>query len=276
MLGLPRQMPRTFYAEDLGEQSWDVLSVNLGFDQAGNAIVPVIVDQNTARYGLGLYGGVGEKFTLGDRDRKRTFQVVGLLKNSFFQGALLLDETELLRLFPGTEGYQYFLIDTSKEASPMIAVLLEDQLADYGFDAEPVVDRLAALYGVQNTYLATFQSLGGLGLLLGTLGLLAVQLRNVFSRRREFALLQACGFSKRRLSLIIILESILLLTAGLLLGVIAAGIALLPHWAFGGAKIPWFATGELLLIVVLVGMAVGFVAVRQMVRLAPIVALRGE
>ena len=32
---------------------------------------------------------------------------------------------------------------------------------------------------MQNTYLSTFQSLGGLGLLLGTIGLAALQLRNV-------------------------------------------------------------------------------------------------
>ena len=38
---------------------------------------------------------------------------------------------------------------------------------------------------MENTYLSTFQTLGGLGLVLGTFGLAAVLLRNVLERRRE-------------------------------------------------------------------------------------------
>ena len=54
-----------------------------------------------------------------------------------------------------------------------------------------VPDRIAAFHRVENTYLSTFQSLGALGLLLGTAGLAAVLLRNVLERRRELALLRA-------------------------------------------------------------------------------------
>ena len=52
-----------------------------------------------------------------------------------------------------------------------VTTLLETDLADAGFDAERVADRLANFLSVQNTYLSTFQTLGGLGLLLGTVGL---------------------------------------------------------------------------------------------------------
>ena len=62
-------------------------------------------------------------------------------------------------------------------------------LGDYGFRSETTVGRLSTLAAVQNTYLATFQSLGGLGLMLGTIGLAVVQWRNVLERRGELALL---------------------------------------------------------------------------------------
>ena len=73
---------------------------------------------------------------------------------------------------------------------------LEDALADFGADATGTAERLAQFHRVENTYLSTFQTLGGLGLLLGTVGLATVLLRNVLERRRELALLGAVGFRR--------------------------------------------------------------------------------
>ncbi len=52
---------------------------------------------------------------------------------------------------------------------------------------ESTRSRLMNLMAVQNTYLSTFQSLGGLGLILGTFGLAVVQLRSAMERRGELA-----------------------------------------------------------------------------------------
>lgn len=277
ILGVPAAMPEEFQAADLGESSWNALETDLGRDLGGNKIVPVILDENTARYGLGLFGGVGERFDIDDSQGRRvSLQVVGLLKNSIFQGDLLLAESHLLRLFPKTGGYQYFLIRAPQGKNQQIASLLERQLSDFGMDVEPVAERLSALFAVQNTYLASFQSLGGLGLLFGTLGLVAVQLRNIFSRRGELALLRACGFRRSRLSLMVVLENLVLLLTGLLLGVVAAVLALLPHLILDGAALPWMSVWKMLLVVVVVGLIVGLFAVRAMLRPAPITALRGE
>ena len=82
----------------------------------------------------------------------------------------------------------------------------------------PTAERLAEFHKVENTYLSTFQTLGGLGLLLGTLGLAAVLLRNVLERRRELALLGAVGYGRSRLFASSIAESALLLVCGLAVG----------------------------------------------------------
>ena len=58
----------------------------------------------------------------------------------------------------------------------------------------PTAERLEAYLAVENTYLTTFQALGGLGLLLGALGLAVVLLRSVWERRGELALLRALGY----------------------------------------------------------------------------------
>jgi ABC-type antimicrobial peptide transport system permease subunit len=129
---------------------------------------------------------------------------------------------------------------------------------------------------VQNTYLTTFQSLGGLGLLLGTFGLATVQLRNVLERRGELALLRAAGFRRARLALLVMLENAALLVGGLGVGVLAALIAILPHLLQGGAAIPWGTLTVTLSIVLLVGLAAGMSAVRATLRAPLLPSLRGE
>jgi putative ABC transport system permease protein len=181
-----------------------------------------------------------------------------------------------LKLFPDVSGYRYFLIAANEQATQPIAQALETQLGDYGFDTQTTGARLAEFFAVQNTYLATFRSLGGLGLLLGTLGLATVQLRNVIERRRELALLRAAGFRRSRLATLVMLENAALLIGGLATGIIAALVALAPHLFTGGAGIPWSSLAAMLAIVLVVGLLAGLAAVSAAVRAPILEALRGE
>ena len=76
------------------------------------------------------------------------------------------------------------------------------------------MQRLGELNAVQNTYLNTFQVLGGLGLLLGSLGLGVVVMRNVQERKSELALLRAIGFEKRTIKRFVLGEYLGLLMGG--------------------------------------------------------------
>jgi ABC-type antimicrobial peptide transport system permease subunit len=153
---------------------------------------------------------------------------------------------------------------------------LESALAEEGFDAVDAREQLAQFLAVQNTYLSTFQSLGALGLLLGTIGLAVVQLRSVLERRGELALMRAGGFDRGRLTWMVVWENAVLLLGGLGVGSIAAAVALVPQWAPHGASVPWRILGLLLGLIAVVGMAAGWLATRSALR-APIVpALRGD
>jgi putative ABC transport system permease protein len=236
-----------------------------------------MLDQNTALYSLHLYGGVGEIFEIdAPRGGKVNLRVVGLLKNSIFQGELLVSEANFLNLFPEVSGYRYFLVAAAPKKTEAVATALESQLGDYGFDTQSTTARLAEFFAVQNTYLATFRSLGGLGLLLGTLGLATVQLRNVIERRRELALLRAAGFRQSRLAKLVMLENAALLIAGLGTGIIAALIALAPHLFAGGAGVPWGSLLAMLAIVLVIGLLAGMTAVSAAVRAPLLQALRGD
>lgn len=239
--------------------------------------VPVVIDQNTALYSLRLMGGVGEEFDFtypGGQTVK--FKVVGLLSNSVLQGSLLVGEADFKRLFPQTSGYRYFLIQAPDENAERAAAALEERLGDQGFDARSARDILVDLMAVQNTYLSTFQSLGALGLVLGTFGLAAVQLRSVLERRGELGLLRAAGFRQSRLAGLVMLENVVLLLGGLAIGILAALVAVLPHMFVREARPPLAELAVMLGLVALVGCVVGLLAVRGALRVPVIAALRGE
>jgi hypothetical protein len=248
------------------DNPWRLLEKTLPPDADHVTPVPVVLEQNTAMYALHLWKGVGETFALPDaRGGTVRLRVVGLLDNSIFQGMLLIGEDAFLRLFPEVSGYQFFLVETPAAQTAAVRQALERTLGEYGLAAETTSQRLAGFMAVQNTYLSTFQSLGGLGLLLGTLGLAAVQLRNVLQRRRELALLRAVGFRRAALAEWVLFENALLLVGGLAIGILAALVAILPHLVFGGAVVPWTSLGATLALVLAVGLLAGLAAVRAAV-----------
>jgi len=282
VLGVPRRfIERDGFAWtnrlNTATNPWTLLDQPPRRDADGVPRVPVILEKNTANYSLHLWGGLGETFEMTD-DRRQTirFEVVALLSNSIFQGDLLIGEPAFLRLFPETSGYRFFLVETPPSQTAAARNTLERDFGDYGLSAETTGRRLADFLAVQNTYLSTFQSLGGLGLLLGTLGLAVVQLRNVLERRGELALLRATGFRRATLAWLVLLEHALLLAAGLAIGTAAALLAVLPHLLDRAASLPWASLAGTLTIIWAMGLAVGVFAVRAAVGSPLPAALREE
>jgi hypothetical protein len=131
-----------------------------------------------------LHLGLGDEITVqNERGQDVQLRIVAMLSSSILQGELIVAEAPFLRMFPSASGYPFFLIESPPDQSPGLAQSLERDLERYGLDVEPTAQRLAAYLAVENTYLSTFQTLGGLGLLLGTLGLAAVAVRNMLERR---------------------------------------------------------------------------------------------
>ncbi|HIG80232.1 MAG TPA: FtsX-like permease family protein, partial [Verrucomicrobiales bacterium] len=166
-------------------------------------------------------------------------RIAGFLANSVLQGDLIISEKQFVKHFPSASGYRVFLIDSADpKATSAIAIALSFALEDYGLELTPATRRLAEFSQVQNTYLDIFQALGGLALLLGSVGLGVVVLRNVLERRGELALLQAVGFRKSALHLLVLAEHGGLLVLGLLAGIISAAVAVWPALSAPGQGMP--------------------------------------
>jgi hypothetical protein len=237
--------------------------------------IPVIADANSMTYVL--HRALGEDIVINHRGQLITLRLVAALHDSVLQGELLMSDANFLKVFPEQEGYQFLLVTAPPGRADAVARTIEDRLSDFGADAVPAAERLADFHKVENTYLSTFQTLGGLGLLLGTIGLAAVLLRNVLERRRELALLGAVGYGRTRLFVIVIAESALLLAGGLAIGTVCALVAVAPAVAERGGRLPTNAGTWLMLFAVFgTGLVSSIVATRAAIQSRLLDALRAE
>jgi len=236
--------------------------------------IPVIADAHSITYVL--HTGLGEDIVINEGGQEIRLRVVAALTDSIFQGELLMSEANFVDLFPGQEGYPYLLVESGPEVIQDAARSIEVALEDFGAVATPTASRLAKFHQVENTYLSTFQALGGLGLLLGTVGLGAILMRNVMERRRELALLRALGYRQAHFFAMVIAENTLLLVSGLVTGAACALLAIAPALADRGGRLP----GTLLMVllggVLAAGLITSLIATITALRSPLLSALRSE
>jgi hypothetical protein len=213
-------------------------------------VIPAFADQTVITWSL--------KKKIGDtlaymNEAGETLRLVlaGGLNNSIFQGNILIGREHFVENFPSSGGASVMLVDAPKEEASAVSDELERGLNDYGIDVSGTSRRLAQFNSVENTYLVVFMVLGGLGVIIGTLGLGIVIARNLLERREELALLAAVGFSRDLLTRLLLTENVLLLVAGMLTGILAAFIGILPSlltpsFTLHGTFMVWLVVGVFL------------------------------
>ncbi|MBI3879544.1 MAG: ABC transporter permease [Verrucomicrobia bacterium] len=237
--------------------------------------VPAIGDEASILWALGKKVGDTLDYT-DERGRVFKLRLVASVGGSILQGNLVIAESEFVKRFPTESGYRVFLVDAPAANATNIAATLTRAMRDVGLELTPTATRLDAFNAVQNTYLSTFQVLGGLGLLLGSIGLGVVVLRNVLERRSELALLLAVGFRARAVKWLVVSEHGALLLLGLAAGTLAALVAVLPGLLAAGAERHWLALAVTLGAVLASGAVWTVAATAMALRGRLLAALRNE
>lgn len=210
-------------AEPSEGSAWTLLSKTID-----DTTIPAIGDYATVYWGLGLQ--VGDTLAMQDgRGLTLNLRIVGILKESVFQGRLIIHERDFIERFASAGGYNVLLADANNERLEALATALSRKLGDYGAEVMTTEVILREFMRVENTYLTIFLALGGLGLVLGSTGAGLTLLFNVLDRRGELAMMQAMGFSKRLLHRLLMAEHIGLFAAGVLAGGCSAIVAVLPN-----------------------------------------------
>ena len=259
-------------AESAEERANPWLLLNRRF---ADGAIPTVADQTSLTYVFHLQVGDDFVFTPNGTTPLR-LRIVGALADSMLQSELIVSEDRFVSLFPRHEGYRVWMIDASVDDANALATRLEDRLADFGVDVVDTRARLAAYHRVENTYLSTFQALGALGLLLGTIGLAAVLARNVLERRRELGLLGAIGFTRRNVRTLVLAESLVLVGLGVTLGTVTALVAVAPALIERRAPMPSAQIGFLLVAVVATGLSASLVAARAAMHVGVVDAMKNE
>ena len=223
---------KTIEAED------DISPWYLLQNDSGDNTIPAVGDYATVIWGLkkNLSDTIEYQDESGQVVR---LKIVGILKDSVLQGRLLISEDHFIEYFPSVDGYQLFLFDADWNNLPSYTAQMSKLYRDFGMEITPTAVKLAQFHEVENTYLAIFLVLGGLGLILGSAGLGLVLVLNVLDRKAELAMMQAIGFQKPRLRQMLFFEHAVLLLAGVLGGLIPAVLAVYPVIRTQGMDFPY-------------------------------------
>jgi putative ABC transport system permease protein len=230
ILGVPQEMIDrdgfTFASVPRGVKNpWELLNEDFNRD-----VIPIFADDSTAQYILHI--SPGQTIDVADgQGRVRHLLLVATLAGSIFQSELLMSDDHFRAFYPRLNGYGTVLIATRAADEQPIRSALGEELGEYGVTVRTTTSVLAGYLEVQNTYLSTFEALGGLGLMLGTIGLAVVLVRTVIERRSELALLASLGFSRWMRVKLMLSENIFLLLAGLAAGTVCAIVGVLPAMA---------------------------------------------
>ena len=245
-----------------GEKAWELLNADFG-----PGVVPAIGDEATVRWALGKSVGQSLEF-VDQRGEKFKVQIVAKIANSIFQGSLLISQKQFTRRYVSSSGSRVFLASAPADQTAELVKKLNRAMSDVGMEASGSVDRLAGFNTVQSTYMAMFQTLGSLGLALGTIGLGLAVVRNIMERRGELAVLWAVGFENSAIRRMLLIEHAGLLVLGVFCGLVSAILAAAPVIKSAGGQLPYASLSATVTAMLLLGML--------WISLAAVLTLRGE
>ncbi|MCK5529295.1 MAG: ABC transporter permease, partial [Kiritimatiellae bacterium] len=203
-----------------------------------NNIIPAVADMEVITWSLAKKIGDIISYT-DDSGKELKLKLVGGLANSIFQGSIIIAENDFRKHFPSEGGTKILLIDSLTPISRADPKEVTLAFEDYGLELVSAKDRLAEFNTIQNTYLSIFLILGGLGIILGTVGLGIVVVRNIDDRRQELAIMRAVGYKQKELYQLLLREHIILLLAGVACGGISGFLAVLPAIVSAGGSVPY-------------------------------------
>ena len=269
-------------------------------DTQGTVIMVGLADQMIADSGGDYADLVGQTVTLTirlPRGETKDFSttIVGVENNRSFQSANLglQERTEIKAWWYGrpetldTDGYDMLVVRAADDAS--VPTVLESAEA-LGLQAQS----LGAVLEIANRVLAVMQALlgsvGGLALLVATLGVANTMMMAIYERTREIGVLKALGAQNKEVRRMFTADAVLLGFIGGVLGLILGTLlGRLVDWighfylaregvtGIGQMSIvpPWLAVGALIF-AAFIGVLGGFYPAARAARLDPVEALKHE
>jgi len=243
--------------------------------QLANGVIPGFADQTVIQWGL--QKKIGDTILYKDESGKALkVKLVGGLDNSIFQGNILVSAELFRQYFPSVGGSKLMLVDGAFAKRSEISERLTYLFQDYGMMLTPASERLAQFNSVENTYLSVFMLLGGLGIIIGTIGLGIVLLRNLTERKQEIALYQALGFSQSYIFKLLFAENLFILFVGIGIGTFAAFAGIMPSFISPSFQLPTIFLLVIFLLILLNGCVWIYFPIKSSLQKNLMLSLRNE
>ena len=241
----------------------------------GKNCIPAVADQSVITWGMGKAIGDSIAYT-NELGEKIYLVLVGGLDNSVFQGNLIISKDNFVHNFPSISGSRIILADVAPKQKNDLKENLEGALRNYGVEIESSAERLTTFNSVTNTYLDIFVALGGIALILGTLGIAIILIRSINARRNQYAMMQAYGIGAKSIRQIIIIEFTIVLLAGITIGLLASITGSLQSLLSANSGAPYLLLASIVLLFALNGFCWIFVGSVLSIKNSFISNLRNE
>jgi putative ABC transport system permease protein len=163
-----------------------------------DSVYPVLVDETVLMWGLGL--NLGDTLVYeGSKGKRAVLRLAGTLRNSIFQGNILIDRQLFSEIWDDIAGSEVMLVKVKENETENVKMLISQAMSNYGVSVMTTADRLKMFNSVTDTYLTIFLMLGSIGLLLGLMSFVIVIRKNLASRQEEIGVYRSLGFPARKI-----------------------------------------------------------------------------
>ena len=258
------------------ENPWLLLDRSLPDDADGTPVVPAVVDFNTAEYSLHK-GALGQSIDVTDGNgRTLRLKFVGFLKNSIFQGDVIVRDRQLVRALSARQRLPFFSGRYARPARGPNRTSTRRPVGRFRLGRRDQCRTAGGFLRRAEHLSVDVSEFGRARLAAGDVRTGDRAIAQCAGAARRVGADAGRRFSPALLARLVMLENALLLVAGLGVGLVAALVAVLPYWLSGGATVPWLSLGATLALVLVVGLLAGLAAVRATLSAELIPALRDE
>ena len=181
-------------------------------------VYPALVDETVLLWGLMM--NLGDTLTYeNENGQKVYFQITGTIKNSIFQGNILIDKAVFSNIWSEITGSEILLLKVDEQDVESSKKLLSQALNEYGVKVTTTAQRLSEFNQVTDTYLDIFLTLGGIGLLLGIMSFIIVIRKDLVSRKEQILVYRSLGFHESKIELLLTKENVIVPLYAIIVGI---------------------------------------------------------
>lgn len=240
-----------------------------------------IINQTAANKFFAGENAVGQRIGNSTEEAGKT-EIIGVIRDTKYSSLRDAAPPTLYRILPKNTPSVSVIVRTEGDPSSMIETVrtamrqVDPELPVTGVTTQ--TDQIEARVAQERLFALAYSLFGGLAMLLACIGLFGLMSYNVSRRTSEIGIRIALGAQRRGVVAMVMRESMIMVAAGVVLGLVAAVAAsrLLTAILFGLSPTDVWTMAAAIMLMVAVSLAAGYLPARRAARVDPMVALRYE